>query len=183
MLSRRRLLIGATVTAAAVAGPPVAVHALAAREPWHFPVSDEIVAWLKANSVPLATTEPGSRPDDLEFLRPAVKNARIVSLGEATHATHEFSQLRHRVIEYCVTELGFTMIAVEDNYGQVFQVNDYVLHGKGSAAEAVAAMGLWMWKTEEFVALVERMRAWNVANARKMKFYGIDMQGCILEGR
>jgi len=44
-------------------------------------------------------------------------------------------------------------------------------------------MGLWFWKTEEFVALVERMRAWNVANARKVKFYGIDMQGCIPEAR
>jgi len=184
MLNRRRLLFGGTaVAAAAVASAPVTLHALAQRQPFNLPVSDEIVAWLKANSIPLATTEPHSGFKDIEFLRAAVGDARIVSLGEATHGTREFFQLKHRVIEYCVAELGFTMVAFEANYGDTLAVNDYVLNGKGSAAEVVAGMGFWIWNTEEVVALVEWIRAWNIAHDRKVTFYGFDMQTCLSAAR
>ncbi len=184
MLNRRRLLFGGTaVAAAAVASAPVTLHALAQRQPFNLPVSDEIVAWLKANSIPLATTEPHSGFKDIEFLRAAVGDARIVSLGEATHGTREFFQLKHRVIEYCVAELGFTTVAFEANYGDTLAVNDYVLNGKGSAAEVVAGMGFWIWNTEEVVALVEWIRAWNIAHDRKVTFYGFDMQTCLSAAR
>jgi erythromycin esterase len=179
MLNRRRLLFGGTgIAAAALASAPVALHALARQQPYNLPVSDEIVAWLNANAIPLATTEPCSGFKDIEFLRAAVGDARIVSLGEATHGTREFFQLKHRVIEYCVAELGFTMVAFEANYGDTLAVNDYVLEGKGSAAQVVAGMGFWIWNTEEVVALVEWIRAWNIAHNRKVTFYGFDMQEC-----
>src|SRR5215475_14631558 len=184
MLNRRRLLFGGTaIAAAAVLGAPVTLHALARRQPFNLPVSDEIVAWLKANTIPLATTEPGSGFNDIEFLRAAIGDARIVSLGEATHATREFFQLKHRVIEYCVAELGFTMVAFEANYGSTLAVNDYVLGGKGSAAEVVAGMGFWIWNTQEVVALVEWIRAWNIAHDRKVTFHGFDMQTCRVAGQ
>jgi len=179
MLNRRRLLFGGTaVAAAAVASAPVALHALAQQQPFNLPVSDEIAAWLKANAIPLATTEPCSGFKDIEFLRAAVGDARIVSLGEATHGTREFFQLKHRVIEYCVAELCLTMVDFEADYGDTLAVNDYVLDGKGSAAEVVAGMGFWIWNTEEVVALVEWIRAWNIAHDRKVRFYGFDMQEC-----
>jgi erythromycin esterase len=101
----------------------------------------------------------------------------VLSLGEATHTTHEFVQLKSRIIQYGVAELGFTMIAVENDFGRTVQINDFVLTGKGSAAQAVAAMSIFAWTCEEFVTLVEWVRAWNVTHDRKVKFYGIDMQG------
>ena len=39
-------------------------------------------------------------------------------------------------------------------------------------------MGFWIWNTEEVVALVEWIRAWNIAHDRKVTFYGFDMQTC-----
>src|SRR5262249_9755366 len=47
---------------------------------------------------------------------------------------------------------------------------------KGNALDVVAGMGFWIWDTEEVVALVEWVRAWNLANDRKVKFFGFDMQ-------
>jgi erythromycin esterase len=177
-MNRRQLLLGgAAVTTAAAASAPVALHGLARRQPFNLPVSDEIVAWLKANAISLATTEPCSGLKDMEFLRAAIGDARIVSLGEATHGTREFFQIKHRVIEYCVAELGFTMVAFEANYGETLAVNDYVLDGKGTAAGVVAGMEMWIWNTEEVVALMEWIRAWNIAHDRKVRFYGFDMQG------
>ena len=38
-------------------------------------------------------------------------------------------------------------------------------------------MRFWTWDTEEVLALIEWMRAWNAdATTRKVKFYGFDMQ-------
>src|SRR5215510_7096243 len=139
MTNRRRVLLGGTAAAAvAAAAAPFAVHELAKRHPANLPVGKDVIAWLKANAIPLATTEPGSGFKDLEFLRAAIGSARIVSLGEATHGTREFFQIKHRLIEFCVAELGFTIIAFEDNYGSTLAVNDYVLEGNGNAADAVA---------------------------------------------
>src|SRR6266581_1173773 len=142
-----------------------------------------VVEWIRAHAVPLKTVEAGHGFSDMEPLKSIVGDARIVSLGEATHGTREFFQLKHRVIEYCVAELGFTMVAFEANYGDTLAVNDYVLNGKGSAAEVVAGMGFWIWNTEEVVALVEWIRAWNIAHDRKVTFYGFDMQTCLSAAR
>jgi hypothetical protein len=69
------------------------------------PVSP-VVQWIRSAAIPLATTEPRHGLADLEALRPLVGDARIVSLGEATHGTREFFQLKHRLLEFCVAELG-----------------------------------------------------------------------------
>src|SRR5215813_8159631 len=176
MLSRRQMFLRATALAgaAAVASLPFALAAYG-RE-GDAKVGVDVVAWLKANALPLATTEPGSSFHDLEPFRARLAKARIVGLGETTHGTREFFQLKHRLMEYCVSQLGFTIIAFESEYGAALAVNDYVLHGKGNAADVVAGLGFQIWDTEEVVALVEWMRAWNLANERKVKFYGFDMQ-------
>ncbi len=170
MQNRRRLLFsGAAIAAVTAASVPFAFSG-------DSPAGEEVIAWLKANAVPLATTEPGSGFQDIEFLRPIIDQARIVSIGETTHGTREFFQIRHRLIEYCVSQLGFSMIGLEAMYGEEQALNDYVLNGKGGAANAIAGMIFWQWQNEEMIAIVEWVRAWNLANERKVKFYGFDMQ-------
>jgi erythromycin esterase len=173
MMNRRGLLLGGTALAAAVT---ISGAAFAIRNSGDTRASDEVVAWLKANALPLTTAEPASGFSDLQSLRAIIGNARIVSMGEATHGTREFFQLKHRLIEYCVSELGFTVIGFEAEYGATLAVNNYVLYGKGNALDVVSGMGFWTWDTEEVVALVEWVRAWNLAHDRKVKFYGFDMQ-------
>jgi erythromycin esterase len=170
MLNRRRLLFrGAAIAAVTAASVPFAF-------PGNAPAGEEVIAWLKANAVPLATTEPGGGFQDIEFLRPIIDHARIVSIGEATHGTREFFQIRHRLIEYCVSQLGFSMIGLEAMYGEEQALNDYVLTGKGSAADAVSGMISWLWPNKETIAILEWVRAWNLTNERKVKFYGFSMQ-------
>ncbi len=171
MVTRRKILLGATATVAA-ASTPFAVYSLLKRRP----PGEEVIAWLRANAIPLASAEPGGGFNDLEALGDIVSKARIVGLGEATHGTREFVTLRHRVIEYSVSNFGFTMIGLEAAFGEERPINDYVLHGKGSAADAVGSMTFFIWRYEEMVAIVEWVRAWNLTHERKVKFYGFDMQ-------
>src|SRR5262245_28688700 len=171
-MNRRRLLLGGV----ALAGVAAAAGGYVLYGPSDTHAGPDVIAWLKANAIPLATAEPGGDFKDLEPLRAVIGNARIVAMGEATHGTREFFQLKHRLIEYCVSQLGFTIIGFEAEYGTTLAVNDYVLDGKGSAADTVTGMGFSIWDTEEVLALVEWIRAWNASHDRKVKFYGFDMQ-------
>jgi erythromycin esterase len=136
----------------------------------------ETLAWIRANAIPLVSVEAGSGFADLEPLRATIADARIVSLGEATHGTREFFQLKHRLLEFCVSELGFTIFGIEASYPECLRINDYVLHGTGNPAEALAGQRFWTWDTEEVLALIEWMRAWNCTHERQVKFFGFDMQ-------
>jgi erythromycin esterase len=66
----------------------------------------ETIHWIRASAIPIATVEAGNGFSDLEPLRRVIGDARIVSLGEATHGTREFFQLKHRLLEFCVSVLG-----------------------------------------------------------------------------
>lgn len=133
---------------------------------------------LRAASWPLATVEAGHGFADLAPFKSWVGDARIVALGEATHGTREFFQLKHRLLEYLVAECGFTHFAMEANWPESLAINDYVLHGTGDAKQALAGLYFWTWNTEEVLALIEWMRAWNAdpAHATKVQFAGVDMQ-------
>lgn len=137
------------------------------------------LAWLAARSAPLFGVSPqiGTRGDaDLVLFSRIVGNARVVGLGESTHGTSEFFQLKHRLLEYLVRRQGFDLFAIEANQLAVERLNAFVLRGEGTARDAMRVL-FRVWNTEEVLALVEWMRAYNVsAPARPVRFVGFDMQ-------
>ena len=68
-------------------------------------------------------------------------------MGEATHGTHEFFQLKHRMLEFLVERMGFTVFGIEANWPESLAVNDYVLNGNGDPAKALAGFYFWTWNT------------------------------------
>ncbi len=140
------------------------------------PASKEVLDWLTAHAIPIETVEAGHGFRDLEPLQSHIAGARVVALGEATHGTREFFQMKHRLVEFLVSEMGFTAFAIEANWPEALAVNDYVLHGTGDPKKALAGMHFWTWYTEETLDMIEWMRQWNSTHERKVKFYGFDMQ-------
>lgn len=142
------------------------------------PPAPEVLAWLKSAAVPLATVEAGHGFSDLRPLKPWLQGARVVALGEATHGSREFFQLKHRLLEYLVTEQGFTLFGIEASFAEALAVNEYVLTGKGDPAAVLAGLDIWTWDTEEVLALLRWMRAYNAepSHPRKLRFLGFDMQ-------
>ena len=134
------------------------------------------LAWLKSNAVAVKTVEAGNGFEDLRKVKAAIGDARIVSLGEATHGTREIFQMKHRFSEFLASELGFTIFSIEANMPEAYRVNDYVLHGKGDPKALLQGMYFWTWNTEEVLEMIEWMRAFNASGKGRIQFTGFDMQ-------
>jgi len=135
------------------------------------------VEWAKKNAVSISTTQPGSGFDDLMPLKGIIGDARVVGFGESIHTAHEFNELKVRIFEFMVREMGFTAFVMESGLTNGKLVYDYVL-GADIARDTVLwkgfSYGFGVW--EETVALLDFMRAYNAdpSHSRKIHFYGAD---------
>jgi len=135
-----------------------------------------VLSWLSSHLMPLKTLEPGHGYEDLEPLRAQFDGVKIVGLGESTHGVHEFFIVKHRLVEFLVTQLGFTVFALEASYAACQPINDYVLHGIGDRGDVLSGQHYLAWDTQEFAALIDWIREYNasVDGDRTVSFYGLD---------
>jgi len=149
-------------------------HDLIIRRP--APAPQAVVDWIRDQAIPLLTPRAGHGFADLAPLRDVVGSARVVALGEATHGSREFFQMKHRLFEYLVSELGFSVFAIEAAWPESEAVDEYVRTGQGDPAKALAGLYIWPWNTEEVLDLIRWMRQWNaVPGHRQVRFYGFDV--------
>ena len=137
-----------------------------------------VVAELKREATPLATVVAGGRMDDLAAFAKAVGNSRLVALGEASHGTREFFQMKHRLLEYLAKERGFTVFAMEAiNWPEALAIDRYIKNGEGDAKTVLSRMS-WVWNTEEVLGMIEWMRTFNQAPGAHpiLTFTTFDMQ-------
>jgi erythromycin esterase len=132
--------------------------------------------WLRKNAIAFKTERAESGLDDLQPLKTIVGDAHIVALGEGTHGTAEFFRMKHRLVEFLASELGFTCFAIEANMPEAYRVNDYVLHGKGDPKALLKGMYFWTWDTQEVLDMILWMRKFNESGKGRIQFLGFDMQ-------
>lgn len=136
----------------------------------------ELHTWLKENAVHLNSVEAGSGFDDMQPLKAIIGDARIVALGEAAHCNGSFSRAKHRMVEFLVTEMDFTVFAIEATFPGALELNDYILTGEGDPERALGALVYAAWNTEEILAMIKWMRQYNSTHEKKVKFYGFDVR-------
>ena len=112
----------------------------------------------------------------MEPLDKVVGDARIVALGEATHGTRDFFQLKHRMVEYLATRKGFTIFSIEANMPEAYRLNKFVLSGEGDPKQLLMGMYFWTWNTEEVLDMILWMRDFNKSGKGRIEFTGFDMQ-------
>ncbi len=137
-----------------------------------------VVRDLRVHALPFRSVLAGNGFDDLTGLDRLIGDARIVALGEASHGTAEFFQMKHRLLEYLVERKGFTVFAIEGNWPEAQVADRLIKTGEGDAGAALAAMYFWTWQTEEVSALLHWMRHYNATRGKRpvLSFAGFDMQ-------
>lgn len=136
--------------------------------------------WLTNHAYRIETAQTGAPLRDLEPLRNLVGNATVVGLGDGTHGTHEYFEMKLRMIEFLVRELGFTAVAMEAPFADWAQLNDYVLGGAGDPRTILLqhrSLGYFMWANDEIVAVANWMREYNATRGDKppVQIAGMDV--------
>lgn len=104
--------------------------------------------------------------------------ARVILLGEATHGTSEFYRARAAITERLVQKHGFRILAIEGDWPDAAELDRYIRqHGRWGERSAFVHFPRWMWRNEEFAALLRRLRQWNETRAvdDRVEVRGLDV--------
>ena len=130
-----------------------------------------------------AIARPLHGEQDLERLVELVAHKRIVMLGEATHGTHEFYDLRAALTRRLIQHHGFAAVAIEGDWPDALRADRYVRDQPTDDDSVEAALGAferfprWMWRNEDVAAFLVWLRAHNLHTdeRRRVGFYGLDL--------
>jgi erythromycin esterase len=141
------------------------------------PQEKAVISWIQQNAIPVQHVEAGNGFSDLQPLKQVLKDVKVVGLGETTHGTSEIFQMKHRLVEFLVTEMGFNRFTMEASFAACQPINDYVLYGKGDRATVLTGQWYVVWDTQEFSEVLDWLRVYNqgVPDEKKVKFHGLDV--------
>ncbi len=111
-----------------------------------------------------------------------IGNASFVLLGEATHGTHEFYNIRAEITMRLIREKNFAAVAVEADWPDAYRVNRYI-RGMNLDRYAVDSLSdfkrfpTWMWRNTEVLDFIGELREHNtlLPDEGKVGFYGLDL--------
>lgn len=126
-----------------------------------FAQTQDEINFLKENTIDISINPNNNDFEDLSPLKTILADKKIVGMGESTHGSKEFFEMKHRMFKFLVTEMGYRLFGIEANFTECRDINDYVLNGKGNAKDAIANMYFWTWNTQEVEDMVEWMREYN----------------------
>ena len=117
---------------------------------------------------------------DIDPLIERIKDAKVVLMGEASHGTAEFYEMRARISKELITNHGFNIVAAEADWPDAEHINAQI---RPTAPEPTTETPFtrfptWMWKNREFLNFVEWMRDYNQETEKpeeEVGFYGLDL--------
>jgi erythromycin esterase len=93
---------------------------------------------------------------DLQFLKPLLKDKRLVMLGENSHGVAEYNWMKGRLVRFLHREMGFDVLAFEGSMtGSYFVDKEF---GSKTAVESMRNAVFGTWQTEEVKDTFEYFR-------------------------
>ena len=146
------------------------------------------MTWLSSNlyrhlvsAARAAAVETYNTREDVERLVHRLGPARIFLIGEASHGTQDFYNVRASITKHLIEHQGLSAVALEADWPDAYRVNRFV-RGEGPDADANTALTgferfpAWMWRNTEVLSFVRWLREWNDRHPhRKVGVYGLDL--------
>jgi len=129
------------------------------------------------------SSEHFARIDDvnLDNLLERVGDSRLVLLGEASHGTAEFYEMRARITCELIEKKGFNVIAVEADWPDAAHIDHYI-HGTSPdpllESTPFSRFPTWMWANHSVLEFTHWLKAHNEkidAPEQQVGFYGLDL--------
>jgi erythromycin esterase-like protein len=125
----------------------------------------------------------GAPRDAVEPAFDRIGDARFALIGEASHGTHDFYDVRAQITRRLIEGKGITAVVAEADWPDAWRVNRYVRgfdddENADRALSGFKRFPQWMWRNTVVVDFVEWLREHNrqIADAhRRCGFYGMDL--------
>lgn len=110
--------------------------------------------------------------EDFSFLKDELKNAQVVMLGEISHTDGNVFEIKTKIVQYLVREMGYTTIAFESGIYDLWNAEKQVK--QGSDVKEIFDSSLFsIWsKAEEFQSFIKFYET----NREQLKLFGFDYQ-------
>ena len=108
------------------------------------------------------------------------KNTQFLLLGESTHGTREFYEIRSKITQELVEYNDFNIIFFETDWLNVIHINQYIQSDTSSfdtASETLDNINKfpeWMWKNDIIIELIEWLKVHNQKMEKKIYVLGMD---------
>lgn len=130
-----------------------------------------------------AIARPIYGENELDEIVELVAHKRLVLIGEATHGTHDFYDLRASITRRLITHHGFAAVAVEGDWPDALRVDRYARGQITDDDRAEASLGgferfpRWMWRNEDAERFITWLHHHNSEHAPEQRcgFYGLDL--------
>ncbi len=117
---------------------------------------------------------------DIGALLERIGDSRVVLIGEATHGTSEFYQMRAEITKQLISKKGFKIVSIEGDWPDAAQINRYVTARKPLPSKwaPFTRFPTWMWRNREVVSFLEWLHNFNMQKKERntfAEFYGLDL--------
>lgn len=118
---------------------------------------------------------------NLDNLLERIGESRLVLMGEASHGSTEFYDMRARITKELIEKKGFNIIAVEADWPDASHIDSYV---RGRPVDPLlksqpfTRFPTWMWANHSIVEFSHWMKSHNdniTDPAKSVGFYGLDL--------
>ena len=122
---------------------------------------------------------------NLDGLLDRIGDSRLVLLGEATHGTAEFYDMRARITRELIENKGFNIVAVEADWPDAASI-DYFIRGPGHYSDQKPSFKIkpftgfpsWMWANHSVLTFTHWLKGYNQRfnfAEDAVGFYGLDL--------
>jgi len=123
---------------------------------------------------------PSIESVDLGGLLSRIGDSRLVLLGEASHGTAEFYEMRARITRELIEKKGFHFVAVEADWPDAAQIDHFVRETRKEPTQELtfSRFPTWMWANRQVANFVQWLRHHNRqadTGDQAVGFFGLDL--------
>jgi len=96
---------------------------------------------------------------DLQCFKQYIENRTLVQLGESSHSTKEYSQIKIRLIKFLHEQMGFDVIAFESGFFECFYTNENILNITETEAIKNSIFSIWGTSMIELFTYIKETRS------------------------
>lgn len=139
---------------------------------------DDLLSSLSELAVPFPNTNELTAMDLSDGLCSRLDDATVIGLGEASHGTQEFFELRFRLTRLLVEEFGVRAVALEAPFHPFCRIDDRITAGTGDIRSILTELdGYRPMQTETIADFFEWLQSFNASRPPEdqVHLYGFDM--------